>query len=43
MPMRTASRPSMASPVSMSSIAARMPTNQVWNWKSGGLSTRTTG
>jgi hypothetical protein len=33
----------MASPVSISSIAARIPTTMVWNWKSGGLSTRTTG
>ena len=39
----TASRPDMASPVSISSMARRMPTSHGWNWMSGGLISRTTG
>jgi hypothetical protein len=41
--MRTASTPLIASPVSISSMALRMPTSQGWNCMSGGLISRTGG
>ena len=42
-PMRTASSPVIASPVSISSMARRSPSSTVWYCQSGGLATRTTG